>query len=225
MINFIKLCVLVATLLLLTACVADHSDRRVQPNERSALPYESGAIFKSGFNERPLYEERRARNIGDGLIMNVVDISPAAKKPGSKDKSATDKSAGKDEADNSDSSDSDSRRERRSRNEGEEPDLTNIANDALLGPVTMTVADVMENGNLLITGGRQVSVDGENKYLRVTGVVDPVNIVGGNTVQSTQVSEVRIQIDNVRVRADGSTSSINEGNSVFGNFFQSVRPR
>lgn len=203
-------------MLLLPACVADHSDRRNQPNERSGLPYESGAIFKSGINERPLFEEKRARNIGDGLIMTVVDASPA-KKAESKDKKD-----GKDKAENADE---DSRRDRRSRDDGEEPDLTNIASDSLLGPVTMTVVDILVNGNMLITGGRQVLVDGENKYLRVTGVVDPVNIVGGNTIQSTQVAEVRINIDNVRVRADGTTSSVNEGNSVFGNYFQSVRPR
>jgi flagellar L-ring protein precursor FlgH len=211
-----KIFVPVIIMLMLSACVADHSDRRNQPNERSSLPYESGAIFKSGINERPLFEEKRARNIGDGLIMTVVDAAPA-KKADSKDKKD-----GKDKAENADE---DSRRDRRSRDDGEEPDLTNIASDALLGPVTMTVVDILDNGNMLITGGRQVLVDGENKYLRVTGIVDPVNIVGGNTIQSTQVAEVRINIDNVRVRADGTTSSVNEGNSVFGNYFQSVRPR
>ncbi len=216
MINFKTILVPLIIMLLLPACVADHSDRRNQPNERSGLPYESGAIFKSGINERPLFEEKRARNIGDGLIMTVVDASPA-KKAESKDKKD-----GKDKAENADE---DSRRDRRSRDDGEEPDLTNIASDSLLGPVTMTVVDILVNGNMLITGGRQVLVDGENKYLRVTGVVDPVNIVGGNTIQSTQVAEVRINIDNVRVRADGTTSSVNEGNSVFGNYFQSVRPR
>ena len=216
MINFKTILVLLTIMLLLSACVADHSDRRNQPNERSALPYESGAIFKSGINERPLFEERRARNIGDGIIMTVVDASPI-KKADSKDKKD-----GKDKAENDDE---ESRRDRRSRDDGEEPDLTNIGSDVLLGPVTMTVIDILENGNMLITGGRQVLVDGENKYVRVTGIVDPVNLVGGNTIQSTQVAEVRIQIDNVRVRADGSTSRINEGNSVFGNYFQSVRPR
>ena len=212
-----KLCVMVMALLLLSACVADHSDRKVQPLEKSALPYESGAIFKSGFNERPLFEERRARNVGDALIMNVVDVAPAAKKSASKEKNGTEKSA--------DSAEVDARKEKKSRRETDEPDLTNIASESLLGPVTMTVLEVFDNGNMLITGGRQVSVDDENKYLRVTGIVDPANIVGGNTVQSTQVSEVRVQIDNVRVRADGSTSNVNEGNSVFGNYFQSVRPR
>jgi flagellar L-ring protein precursor FlgH len=218
---FKKLCLMVAALFILTACVADRSDRKMQGIEKSALPYESGAIFKSGFNERPLYEERRARNVGDGMIMNVVDATPV-KKPAGKDKNGTDKNAGKGSAD---TAESDARKERRSRVDGEEPDLTNISSDTLMGPVTMTVIEVFDNGNMLITGGRQVVVDEENKYLRVTGVVDPINIVAGNTIQSTQVSEVHIQIDNVRVRADGTTSSVNEGNSIFGNYFQSVRPR
>lgn len=203
-------------MLLLSACVADRNDRGNQANDRNGLPYESGAIFKSGINERPLFEARRARNIGDGIIMTVVDATPV-KKADSKEK--------KEGKDRDESDEEDSRRDRRSRDDGEEPDLTNVGSDVLLGPVTMTVVDILESGNMLITGGRQVLVDGENKYIRVTGIVDPINLVGGNTIQSTQVAEVRIQIDNVRVRADGSTSRINEGNSVFGNYFQSVRPR
>ena len=214
-----KILVLVTLQILLAACVADRGDRRGQSGDR-AMPYESGAIFKSGINERPLYEERRARNIGDGVVMNVVDTSPP-KKAEPKEKAA-DKNAGRE---NADGSENDARRERRNRDDGEEADLTYIASDTLLGPVNMTVVDILENGNMLITGGRQVSVEGENKYLRVTGIVDPVNLTGGNTIQSTQVAEVRIQIDNVRVRGDGTTSSVNEGNSIFGNYFQSVRPR
>ena len=205
-------CVLLAMLLLLSACVADHSDRRLQTNARIAVPYESGSIFKAGLNERPLFEERRARNIGDGIIMNVVEVAPG-KKPDAKDKNADSANA-----------DGESRRDRR-RSEEDGGDLTNITSEALQGPVAMTVIDVLDNGDSLVTGGRQVTVDEEDEYLRVTGVVDPANLVGGNTIQSTQVSEVKIQIDHVRVRADGTSSNVNEGNSVFGNYFQSVRPR
>jgi flagellar L-ring protein precursor FlgH len=208
-----KKCVLLAVLFLLSACVADHSDRRLQTNARIAVPYESGAIFKAGVNERPLFEERRARNIGDGIIMNVVEVAPA-KKPDAKDKAAKDNA----------NADGESRKDRR-RSEEDGGDLTNITNEALLGPVAMTVIDVLDNGYLLVTGGRQVTVDEDEQYLRVTGVVDPANLVNGNTIQSSQVSEVRIQIDHVRIRADGTSSNVNEGNSVFGNYFQSVRPR
>ena len=213
-----RIFLLLVAVLTLSACVADRADRRSQLNEKMAVPYDSGAIFKTGINERPLYEERRARNIGDGLIVNVVDAMAATKKTASKDKSA-DKSSG-DSAD----SGSDSQR-RRSSDEEDGGDLTNIASDALLGPVQMTVIDILDNGNLLVSGGRQVKVNEEDKYLRITGVVDPANLVGGNTLQSTQLSAAHIQIDNVRVRADGTTSSVNEGNSVFGNFFQSASPR
>ena len=215
--RILKICALAFTLVLLTACVADHSDRRLQAGEKITVPYENGAIFKAGYNERPLFEERRARNVGDGIIMNVVEIMPPDKKLASKDKKA--------KQDGGDGSDGSARDERRSRSEEDGGDLTNIDHEALLGPVAMTVIDVLDNGNLLVTGGRQVTVDEEEKYLRVTGVVDPANLVGGNTIQSTQMTEVRIQIDHVRLRADGTTSNVNEGNSVFGNYFQSIRPR
>jgi flagellar L-ring protein FlgH len=212
--NFFKYCFRAAALILLTACVADRSGRGNQSLDKIAAPYESGSIFKAGFNEHPLFEERRARNVGDGLVMNVVDSNASAKKT-----AAGNNAAGANGADKREEPD------RRRSDDVDGQDLTNISNDALLGPVNMTVIDIMDNGNLVITGGRQVSVDEDNKYLRVTGVIDPVFINGGNTIQSTQLGDVRITIDHVRIRGDGTTSRVNEGNSIFGNYFQSVNPR
>ena len=78
---FIKIGMTVVILALLAGCVAEQRDRRIViAPEKTVSIYDNGAIFKAGFNERPLYEERRPRNVGDGLIMTVAEI-PAAKKP------------------------------------------------------------------------------------------------------------------------------------------------
>lgn len=204
---------MVMALGLLSACVADR-DYGVRSSEKIAVPYDSGAIFKSGFNERPLYEARRARNVGDLVIMNVANSAISSKKDATKTKNISP----------ADAEGTDAER-RRARSEDGESELLDISPDALVGPVSMTVIDVMENGNLLVTGGRQVIVDQEEKYLRVTGVVDPNHMVNGYTVDSTKMSQVHIQIDDVHVRGDRSSSNINEGNSVFGGFFNSVNPR
>lgn len=210
MFNFFKLVMCVAILIFVSGCVADRNDKRlVNPMEKMASTFDNGAIFKAGFNEHPLYEERRARNVGDGLVMNIAEV----KKP------AKDKTAGSGKSGDAEDADSEDRRARRDRTD---EDLTNIDSNALAGLITMTVMEVMDNGNLFVSGGKQVSGPEGDKYVRITGVIDPSNITGGNMVQSTQVSEVRVELDEVRVYADRTASRISEGQSVFGGLFQSM---
>jgi len=38
-----------------------------------------GAIFHAGINERPIFEDRRARNVGDILTINVVESTAGAR--------------------------------------------------------------------------------------------------------------------------------------------------
>ncbi len=215
MCNLLKLLAVLTIVALFSGCVADHSDRRlVQPLEKALAPYDNGTIFKAGFNERPLYEERRARNVGDGLIMNVAASEASVKKAASKEKNA--------DGENSDGSDESSDRTRRRRDRDE--NLSHIASDALVGKIPMTVIEVMDNGHLFVSGGKQVIVDEEDKYVRITGEVDPIFITSGNIVQSTLMSDVRIQVDDLRIHSDGTATNLSEGQSTFGNLFQSMRP-
>lgn len=202
MFNLLKAVLIIVALMLFSGCVADRDRRMVKPLEKMASPFDNGSIFKPGFNDRPLYEERRARNVGDGLIMTVA-AAPAAKK--------AEKTEGRTEEE-----------ERRARRKERDEELSNIAADALVGNISMIVMEIMDNGYLYVSGGKQATVDDEDKYVRVTGVVDPRDLSGGNTVSSTMVSDVRIQVDDVRIYSDGTASSFSEGQSTFGNNFQSM---
>jgi flagellar L-ring protein FlgH len=210
MTNLFKLGITLAAVFILSACVADRNDKRlVNPMEKMSSIYDNGSIFKPGFNERPLFEEKRARNVGDGLIMNIAEI-PAAKKPDKKEK--------KEDAESTDGEE-----RQRTRKDTVDEDLSNVASDALVGTITLTVMEVMDNGHLFVAGGKQVSAAEGDKYVRITGIVDPNNITGGNIVQSTQVSEVRLQLDDVRIYADRTATRVSEGQSIFGGLFQSMR--
>ena len=62
----------------LTGCVSNpptnvYQPMTVKPVERKVLPPADGAIFHAGINERPLFEDKRARNIGDILTINIVE--------------------------------------------------------------------------------------------------------------------------------------------------------
>ncbi len=58
--------------------------------------------------------------------------------------------------------------------------------------VTVTVIDVLPNGNLVVEGSRCRLVSGETRTLRITGVVRPVDIDSTNSVGSGFVSNFRM---------------------------------
>jgi flagellar L-ring protein precursor FlgH len=55
--------------------------------------------------------------------------------------------------------------------------------------ITVTVHDVLPNGNLVVLGSRRRNVDGDVQYVCVSGVVRPSDITFTNTVNSEQVAD------------------------------------
>jgi flagellar L-ring protein precursor FlgH len=60
--------------------------------------------------------------------------------------------------------------------------------------IAVVVVDVQPNGNLVVAGTRIVKVDDEEKTLRVSGIVRPLDVGRDNTVVSSQVADARIAI-------------------------------
>jgi flagellar L-ring protein FlgH len=58
--------------------------------------------------------------------------------------------------------------------------------------LAVTVVDVMPNGNLVFEGQRSRVMAGEERILRVTGVVRPADIGASNTVQSQFIANFRV---------------------------------
>ena len=190
----------ILALLLLAGCVAPSTTIKTpmtaRPAERDALAPHNGGIFQPGKNERPLFEDRHARNVGDVLTINIVETISAAQSdsksashagsmnastpgitgPGGNKLSPftiTNSSAGS-LADKS----------------------ANAGTNTFTGTITVTVVEVLPNGNLVVGGEKQMAINMNNGYIRLSGVVDPSTIVStstGFTVQSTQVADVHIE--------------------------------
>lgn len=64
-----------------------------------------------------------------------------------------------------------------------------------LDRMTVTVIDVQPNGNLVIEGCRRRLLSGEERLLRVSGVVRPVDIGSGNIVQSQSIANFHVTYD------------------------------
>ena len=56
--------------------------------------------------------------------------------------------------------------------------------------ITLTVVDVMPNGNLVLSGTRQIEVGRDQRSLNVTGIVRPIDISPDNTVHSRFLSDL-----------------------------------
>ncbi|KAF1045005.1 flagellar basal body L-ring protein FlgH [Xylophilus sp.] len=62
------------------------------------------------------------------------------------------------------------------------------------GTMAASVINVLANGNLVVAGERSISMNGDVKLLRFSGVVDPQDLKLNNTVASADVVNARFEI-------------------------------
>jgi len=65
-------------------------------------------------------------------------------------------------------------------------------NNTLIARISARVIRVLDNGNLLIEGRRQVTVNAEDQYLIIGGIIRPQDITAENTIASQYISDARI---------------------------------
>jgi flagellar L-ring protein precursor FlgH len=64
--------------------------------------------------------------------------------------------------------------------------------NSLNGTITVTVAQVLPNGNLLIKGEKWLTLNQGNEFIRISGIIRPEDISTENTISSTLVANARI---------------------------------
>lgn len=64
--------------------------------------------------------------------------------------------------------------------------------NSLQGTITVTVADVLPNGNLLVRGQKKVWLNQGEEFVQIAGIVRPEDIRADNTVLSTRVANAHI---------------------------------
>lgn len=79
------------------------------------------------------------------------------------------------------------------------------ASNTFAGSITAVVTQVLPNGHLIVVGEKQIGVNQNVDVLQFSGTVDPRTIRPGNTVQSTQVANVRVLSRGRGAQADAQT--------------------
>lgn len=66
------------------------------------------------------------------------------------------------------------------------------ANQVFTDRMTVTVMDVLPNGNLIVSGQRRIRVAGDERTLQISGVVRSIDIGGDNEIESRMISQLRL---------------------------------
>ncbi|MDR2207919.1 MAG: flagellar basal body L-ring protein FlgH [Azoarcus sp.] len=153
----------------------------------------NGAIWQPGHG-RSLLEDRRARYVGDIITVNLVERTSAQKNANASTNRNSSLSGGISAISGnlplSGLSGLSAEAGTASAFEGKG---ASAANNAFNGTITVTVIDVLGNGNLLVSGEKMLTINQGNEFIRFSGVVNADNISASNTVQSTQVADARIE--------------------------------
>lgn len=64
--------------------------------------------------------------------------------------------------------------------------------NSLNGSITVTVAERLPNGNLLVRGEKWITLNHGQEFIRVQGIVRPVDIGPTNSIPSTKVADAKI---------------------------------
>lgn len=170
-----------------------HGPTTTRPPPAPSMADPEGSIYRPLYSNRPLFEDRRPRNVGDILTITINENTAASKnsaanttRAGSGTLAVTQTPGvigGVLQNQSMDLSGG---------NKFDAKGAAN-ANNVFSGQITVTVMEVLSNGNLAVAGEKQVAINQGTEYIRFSGVVNPQTISGQNTVPSTQVADARIE--------------------------------
>ncbi|WP_292934995.1 flagellar basal body L-ring protein FlgH [Noviherbaspirillum sp.] len=162
------------------------------PQAPAAAPPANGAIFQAAAY-RPMFEDRRPRMVGDILTIAINERTSAGKTADdSASKSGSVSFAAPTLFGVPATTTAKASLSATSANKFEDKGSSNASN-TFSGTITVTVAQVLSNGNLVVAGEKQIALDKGIEYVRFSGVVNPVTIGAGNVVSSTQVADARFE--------------------------------
>ncbi len=76
--------------------------------------------------------------------------------------------------------------------------------NSLSGNITVTVAQVLPNGNLVVRGEKLLTLNQGSEVVRIQGIVRQIDITPANTVKSTQIANARITYAGNGIIADSN---------------------
>ncbi|WP_243039280.1 flagellar basal body L-ring protein FlgH [Dyella sedimenti] len=183
----------------------DHQWAATMPVESAAPPPTDGAIYHAD-QGMELFNDARAHRVGDILTISLVESTQASKK-------ATTNTSKKDASTmgaptllgqtlklGGQTADSSLNSNRTFDGSGD-----SSQSNQLSGSITVTVAQRLSNGNLLVRGEKEVTINQGQELIRISGIVRPQDILQDNSVPSTRVAAAQIAYTGKGTLADANT--------------------
>ncbi|MEO6078240.1 MAG: flagellar basal body L-ring protein FlgH [Steroidobacteraceae bacterium] len=206
--QFMTLAVGVAVVMLLSGCASRRHTETFEatlPEQIPAAAAATGSIYQAG-HDVALFENSVARRVGDTVTINLQE-STAAQKSSSTKTSKESKIdipgpviggspitiGGKEIL----SANIENSREFDGSGDSQ---LSN----KLQGNITVTVAQRLANGNLLIRGQKWIGINQGREFIRIQGVIRPIDILPDNTIPSYKVADASISYGGQGALADAN---------------------
>ena len=217
--QIIKILTLIS-LMLITGCMSNTAKRdpayaAVRPVATEKQERSDGAIFDASTNVS-FFEDYRARRVGDILTVKLEEETEAEKETETTISKSTNSSITNPTlfgttpqfdlpsqlpfADTSDNN--------LAFNLGSTHDFSGAGDsdqsNKLSGDISVSVVEVLPNGNLVIRGEKVVTINQGNEYLRISGMISPRDIDADNSISSKRVADAQISYV-----GDGPTNDAN----------------
>lgn len=179
-----------------------------RPIEPPVIKAESRASLYSDVASRNFFQDLRAHKVGDLVTVNIVETSSASKSASTETGRESSIDAG---IDNMLGWETKLKylTSMGNKNVGNAYDSSNLLNgsitnsfngsgstsrnESMTAYITVTVMEVMDNGNLFIQGTREVRVNNETQHIILSGTIRPADISPDNTVLSSYIGDAKIE--------------------------------
>jgi flagellar L-ring protein FlgH len=198
---------------LLAACavVAPAPEHDISTDFRPTAPLEAGGTVTAGgvydtVGSFDLFMALRARAVGDILTVVLVERTAASKESststakGSSIDTGFPVILGKPPTHNG----TEILNNELSSDNSFKGEADSSQSNRLDGNITVTVAERMPNGNLLVRGEKRITLNQGEEYIRLQGIVRPVDIGPQNSVPSTKLADAQIAYSGKGALADAN---------------------
>ena len=177
----------------------------VKPADLQPPQQNNGSIYQSGYDMR-LFEDNKAIRVGDILTIKLREQTQAKKKADQDTKKDTHISGSAPVLFGFPTASflgTDMETEVAFATEFDGEGSSNQSN-SLLGNISVTVVEVLPNGNLRVRGEKRVTLNQGDEFVRLSGIVRPVDIDSANTISSDKVADATIMYTGTGAMADAS---------------------
>lgn len=169
----------------------------------AAIPQQTEGSLYQGSYGMSLFTDRKALNVGDIITVTLDERTVSSKSSGvsvQKDNSMNFNAGpllGMTPSFRGNTLDTDIQQ-----NRDFNGDAGADQSNSLEGNITVTVAEVLPNGGLVVRGEKWITINRGDEFIRISGIVRPDDVSPANTVPSTRLANAQISYSGTGTLAD-----------------------